>query len=198
MSLETVVRESVHFLDALLTDETGKPTFYLIDNTTLSISLSEEAMLAVNSAKLNAIYNLLSEEEKDNGGYSEEYLTGNYGNQDFFSLLDELNAYANGLNSSIKLPRPKNGNSHSALAGPLAMIVFVLRYYQYHEQVGPTYFKNVLMNGSLRTVVHILINQALDEVKAGRQLPDLQVDVEFWEKTLQVKEQLRMLKLIIP
>lgn len=197
MSLETVVHEAIHFMDAGNNLMSSRKSFYLVNDSTVSVALTERSLEAIQIKKLNLIYPTLSDIEQKDMGYADNYLQGDIGNQDFFSLLGELNAYANGLDASIHLPRLPGGYSCSALAGPLAMVVFTLRYYEYFETHEPAFFTETLMDKKLLVVVRTLIRQALDRVKAGRQFSDLQSHVEVWEQTLQANEHQRMLNLII-
>lgn len=197
MSLETVIHEAIHFIDASNNLMSSRRSFYLVNDSTVSVALAEQSLEAIQQKKLNLIYPTLSDIEQGDMGYADNYLKGDIGNQDFFSLLGELNAYANGLDASIHLPRLPGGYSSSALAGPLAMAVFTLRYYEYFEKHDPDFFAETLMDKKLLVVVRPLLKQALDKVKEGRQFSDLQANVEIWEQALQTDQHQRMLKLII-
>ncbi len=197
MSLETVVHEAIHFLDANNNLLSQHNVFYLINDSTISVMLSEQSLQAIQARKLNAIYNSLSVIEKESMGYADTYLKGDIGNQDFFSLLGELNAYANGLDASIHLPRLPSNNVNSTLAGPLAMVVFTLRFYEHFEKEDPVFFSEILTDTPLREVVKTLIDQALRKVTEGRHLSDLQLHVEEWEQALQMDVHQRMLKMIV-
>jgi len=197
MSLETVIHEAIHFIDVSNNLMSSSQSFYLVNDSTVSVTLAERSVEAMQMKKLNLIYPTLSDIEQTDMGYADAYLQGDIGNQDFFSLLGELNAYANGLDASIHLPRLRGGYSSSALAGPLAMVVFTLRYYEYFEKHEPAFFAETLMDKKLLVVVRPLLKQALDKVKEGRQFSDLQANVEIWEQALQIEQHQRMLKLII-
>lgn len=197
MSLETVVHEAIHFIDASNNLMSSHRSFHLVNDSTASVALDERSLEAIQMKKLNLIYPTLSDIEQEDMGYADNYLKGDIGNQDLFSLLGELNAYANGLDAAIHLPRLPSGNSCTGLAGPLAMVVFTLRYYEYFEKHEPAFFNETLMANELRLVVKTLISQALDKVKEGRQFSDLQSHVEAWEQALQTEQHQRMLKLIV-
>lgn len=197
LSLETVVHEAIHFLDEYNNLLSQHIVFHLINDSTISVMLSEKSLQAIQARKLNKIYNSLSAIEKENMGYADNYLKGANGNQDFFSLLGELNAYANGLDASIHLPRLSSNNVSSTLAGPLAMVVFALRFYEHFEKLDTIFFNDILMDTPLREVVKILIDQALRKVTEGRHLSDLQLHMEVWEQALQADVHQRMLKTIV-
>lgn len=197
MSLETVIHEAVHSFDALLTMEGKGETFYLTDDSVLILNLPDKMQDVIASKDLNQIYSSLSEVEQTDLGYAKNYLQDDIGSQNFFSLMDELNAYTNGLDAAIRLPRLSGGYSHSPLAGPLAMTTFILRYYEFFEKTDAAYFKDVLMSKSVRPIVKILIIRGLDKVKEGRDIKDLQAHFETWEQVIQAEEHQRMLKMIL-
>ncbi|MBS1489799.1 MAG: hypothetical protein JSS93_04690 [Bacteroidetes bacterium] len=91
MDLETVVHESIHYLDAIKTNTNSCPTFYLINDSELKInSLTPDEYKKLNETPVNLIYASLTADEKI--FYADTYLQGTEGKQDFFFLLDELNA----------------------------------------------------------------------------------------------------------
>lgn len=196
ISLETVVHEAVHFLDSQLSIGTGQ-AFYLTNDSLIVLDLPEHILDAIGPKHINQIYNTISDVEQTGGAaYGQTYLQGDIGNQDFFTLMDELNAYTNGLDAAIQLPKLSGGTSTASLTGPLAMTAFILRYYEYFEKNDADYFQHVLMSKELLPAVKILIDRALAKVKEGRSIPDLQFDVETWEQVLQSDEHKRMMKVI--
>ncbi len=177
-SLQKFVHENTHMYRKVLSDLNHKESFYLIDGSIHSIEY--EPKFCLKQYFRNQLMSALSTEERASG-YAKTYLINTrMGEQRFSVLLDELDAYAHGLNSMVYLPKLADNTYTGLIDGLSAMMVFTLRYYQHFHSKDPTFYNAFLLSDQMKGLVAILLAQAKATLLAVTDREDLSVDSKTW------------------
>ena len=192
--METMIHESVHYLDAIKSKKAGHEVFVLADGSDLHLRLTDEARERMSKYHIGIIYSTLAQDEL--GDRATTYLLGDKeAKQDYITLLDELNAYTLEVDAACHLPRPKDGRTN-IVAGPIEMLCFNLRYYELLEQKDPAYFKEVFLSKEMLDCLRRLIIQAQKSVAEGSKFYDLMLQADKRSKNLDLPEHQRMMNVI--
>jgi hypothetical protein len=177
-SISTFVHEHVHVLDKQLSQEDVQNTYFLVDKSKLVLKDGVFSSLEP--------WEQGEENDKQKGeDFAQTYLR-KIGDEPFSMLLDELNAYTQGLNAALSLP--VGIDRVNLTDGVLAMMTFTLRYYRHFHDVDPRFYTSVLLNPSFKNVVGKLLNQAKEEVTKAVDRNDLRINPQPWMKSLRTPE----------
>ncbi len=183
-SLNTFTHENIHIYGHELSKKYHNESYLLLNGYVTHIEYTSE--LLDPQYYRSKLLSSLSIEER-NSEYTRTYFEDEMGEQSFLVLLDELNAYAHGLDASVHLPIMKEKH-YSEIDGLAAMMVYTLRYYQTFHKSDLGFYNNTLMSKQVRHAVSTLLAQAKNAILSATNRDDLNVESKIWIDAINSKE----------
>jgi hypothetical protein len=175
----TFAHESIHKVDADHSNGFDAPTraYRLVSGEWITV-IPHEDDYTVAHARGQALKSMSISDRTDDG-FVKVYLY-DLGVQDFFSLLDEMNAYAHQLKTAMVLPA-FDGISEQR-DGAAAMVVFLLRYLQSMQKQNPDYYESRLFapEGDYAAVLRGLITQVYSTINESCAISNLGMRDKQW------------------
>lgn len=184
-SVETFIHENIHIYDHYLSKINKNISYYLINNQSISNEYTTDTFNP-SYYRNRTLDSLRIEELKSD--YTNTYLNGEMGEQGFYVLLDELNAYTHGLSFSSNVQKIQDNILRSSIDGVVSMVTFTLRYYQSMKKSDLVYYNSTLLSFNMRTTVSTLLKQAKDVLLKASDRSDLCIECKLWIESINSDE----------
>ncbi len=175
----TFAHESIHKIDADHSDTFATPmrAYRLLSGEWITVVPNEDDYTLAH-ARGQALKSM-SVSDRTDDGFVKVYLY-DLGVQDFFSILDEMNAYAHQLKTAMALPA-YSGTSEQR-DGAAAMVVFSLRYLQSMQKQDPDYYASRIFapEGDYASLMRNLITQVYTTINESCAITNLGMRDKQW------------------
>ncbi len=153
--LSTAVHEGLHSLDLELRVG-NQAAFKLVDGDFISMPIKQTYLRKV-------VYDSMLDEKEKEDTYAQIYLTGSSGAQGIHMLLEELNAYAHGNTTTLRLSEGNKSNSYFNV-GLSRMMYYTLLYLKFNKQKQSNTWKFMKSDKDFKNVLLSLWRQAEEVV----------------------------------